>query len=357
METIEAGIVKDILNKLGKFISDIFDYAMEKYPDNIKNIKVDANGIITLEVSYGGGSVVAVTMKPTKNNEKLYEVTMKPISGPAKESRAREYHNKVEYKDNESLIRMLTAYGETFNPAESLEDIPENVFDSTIVKLNKITSSKDISIGIKQIIMGTNLLPVPTMSNINTVLDNDEFIASLPEGDSFIEISDAGDNLETTVLENYTCDDCTTRANSILYCISKCYATQLYLFAIQTNVVGEGIDKIYQLLDGCPYSINDAIRTLFDIYRHQNPPAFISMSDITNDVCECMTYDIGCNISVSEAKDLIYTIYSDYLASLEIMQYNLSDLDFNTLTYVMQSTRDFISCLQREMYVTEPEIL
>lgn len=351
METIESGILTNVLKKLGSFISSIFEYAINEYPDKIKNVNIDDNGVVTFEAEYGGGSVVKVTMTPTKDNEKMYDVVIQPISGPAKDSRIAPYRNKVEYKDKKSLINMLTAYGDSFKPAEGLEDTSNDLLSSTIVKFNKITSSTDISIDINQVIMGTDMLAVPTMEAINTVLDNDEFLMSLPDGESYVELTNGEDNIETNILDDYTCgDEADTLAKSILWCISKSYATQLYLHAINTNVVGDNIREIYTLLDGSQYMTSDAIRILFNAYRTLNPPRFIDMTQITDDVCACMQYNVGCNLSVKEAREMILVIVEDYLASLQTVQFNMLGTSYNDMTYVIQRVQDFVSCLNRELY-------
>ena len=347
MEKIESGVITNILKKLKGLLSDIFEYAVNHYPDNIEGVEVDNDGTVYIKrVTFGGGTVAKVKLSPKDESKNLYHATIECIEGPGKNNRVSKYDKDVTFTpgNNDALVKMLTKYGDEYL-GETFETVTTENTDSSIkvnLKLNKITASDNsYKLSVKKAIMGTEIPAVPVSNMLNTTFESDCF-DEYADGDIFVSVTDEGNEIsiediaEADMGEAYLDKD-------ILHLISKAYAYQIILQAIQFSTCGDGTQDITTTCASYISSLNYAVSTLSALYLREYPCTNVSICDIIDFVNMECGYDLPSPLSYNEALNIIVGLMDDIVASLEMLCYNLPSYEALELGYTIKDIKNTLS--------------
>jgi len=235
-DTIEAGIVSNMLNKLGKLFGDAFVDTLKDLDAEIKDVRRNADGGILgtkfcedsslrpykikyddIEIHDDGtaegklsfqdpsGEVYpnVMTLLWKKKNveipdeaESESEENTESDSGITEDSE-KSSNNQITNKDIASGNVELINKDEFNDKIKKFENTVMTRFpikSSINIKLKKIVGSDETTVDLIGIC--TECPPTTTLNNLNTVLDDSDFVASMPDNEECsYSITDTGDDL------------------------------------------------------------------------------------------------------------------------------------------------------------------
>lgn len=203
--------------------------------------------------------------KPTQNEDGSIEFDAKSPMG-------NEFHvickpaGKKDYFDLE-----FTADGETAEKVKNIkgdrihevikkvakewwgEDVEVTKASNSIqVGLRKVTAGEDVEVQMTAINCDTDI-PTAVML-IDTVLNNDEFVDTIPEEETFYEIADDGDDVDLTNMEEF---EITTNAAETM--LAEAINLKDDLQYIHWNARGRQFNNIHEYLNGPIYAVSEQI--------------------------------------------------------------------------------------------------
>ncbi len=182
------------------------------------------------------------------------------------------------------------------------------------VLLQRITSSDEISINLTAI--NANYDAELAVSNLNILLDNDEFIDNITDEPCCYEITDNGDELDICTIENF---EVTDSCNAIIGAAMKIWCN---MSVIQWATVGNRLEELHRICDNSRWRLMEEINFFGELSveidsKAVNPGFFTSI-----DNSPFITNDDGAGFTAEFGFELISRMIEQYLSVLEIYYVN-----------------------------------
>lgn len=305
MEKIECkssvlDIIKQTFDLLFKGLDALIRAGLELEEDESKPKKDGFNYFI---VTTGGGNKFELEVEEQKNKK----VTI----------RAEAKGHKFEKKDvdpNKIMEAISPFVDDVFG--ESIEDIEDNkdgqaedVKESKRInaKFKRICGSKEDSIELGYV--RSDYSPEQTQQLLDLVVSNDEFIESLPEGDSCYQICDGKDDVDV-------CPSEIENVDPILAILSDSMTLRDIAKYVHWNAVGEDFSALHSQADNIFYYVTDEIDFLGElrVELYGNIPFITGNTDIL-DLPERMDIMTGMKVlkdCITRHVSLIETYYCSF---------------------------------------------
>lgn len=182
------------------------------------------------------------------------------------------------------------------------------------VKLRRITASA--SIDVEMVAVNANYSPLAALSDIATVMSNDEFAEAIPESGACYEIADNGEDYTVTEIEEVpSCGD------QLLMMIKAAYTALHTMQYVHWNASGEEFDKTHYTTNDFIWRIQQQIDTLaewlvVDCGHIPHPDTFACVDG----KAQCESYEFKLNADL----ETVFNALKCYLASLEVFYCNMS---------------------------------
>lgn len=171
-----------------------------------------------------------------------------------------------EFKDDEedgesfeSIIDVKT--GEDLTQKASEEHVKESTNSSTRFRLKRIVGEKEDEIRLVKI--QCNSSATVSLDTVDTILGDDEFAESIPEGETTYEITDVGEELDVNPVEGDV--DTSNTYTDIMGTIFLLHNT---MKAIQWNAVGREFDKVQSICEtlgwDCMYLLDTLAQSSYE---------------------------------------------------------------------------------------------
>lgn len=181
------------------------------------------------------------------------------------------------------------------------------------MSLTKIAGSKNVDINLTKINANYDLLEA--IDDVNTIVEDDEFVESLPENEEVsYEVITGDDEDEYDV---NLCDGDFSTIECIQSMIAQSLQLQLKLRTISLEITGDQCDNIFTLCDNIIYTIDDIMLTLSNM--------LISNQGCTTVIPDVTVLDACTGRDISEP--IIDSIEKDvraYLDCLDVIYINCS---------------------------------
>lgn len=238
-QPIKASVLSDITNFI-KAMSDVFF----KFID-----KLDSWGVVTTDsqtTEDGGawmnfsykGKHIEMTTTPVPDKKGYFNIVIKLASGSKKQL------DNVSEKDIESKVTAVLkeCFGADFGQKDSEN---KDVSSSKVLKvrLQKISSSKDINIELSSITANYN--PIDAVADLDLILDNDAFVSEISDTPTCFEISDDGDEFNISSIDEFSDID---KFNQL---ISTAMLTWSNLSVIHWAAKGTHFADLHEYLNDC----------------------------------------------------------------------------------------------------------
>lgn len=255
MEKIECkssvlDIIKQTFDFLFKGLDALIRAGLELEEDKSKPKKDGVNYFI---VTTGGGNKFELEVEEQKNKK----VTLKA------EAKGRKFEKK-DVDPNKIMEAISPFVDDVFG--ESIEDIEDNkdeeaeedVKESKRIdaKFKRICGSEEDSIELSYV--RSDYSPEQTQQLIDLVVNNDEFIESLPEGDSCYQIFDGEDDIDV-------CPSKVENVDPIIEILSDSMSLRDIVKYVHWNAVGEDFRALHLQADDIFYTVTGEIDFLGEL--------------------------------------------------------------------------------------------
>lgn len=315
-EPVFAGIGGDIIKKFSDILFKGLDFLFKNSVD-IDDIKETDEGL-KFVITTGGDHKLDVTCD--KNSDGTFDVHI-----VSRDKRKRTYDKKnVAEKDFDTLFTNVIDdwYGETYEGVDDEEDIEESTQISSksfIMCFTKVSEDDEYTVNVTKCICEPDNI-ADTTDAFNTIIQDDEFLDTLPEGKSTFEILPSENRLEVTELDPEYCDDSYNP-----YIVILAYAMRLRCHALTFS---------WNAQKGSDRCIADSAQRIYDSICWQMYDLAL-MSYIkygyAPDVVSLINTDPGIDVSKPIDKDSAFSILSydldNYKSALNMMILNVSEED------------------------------
>lgn len=264
------GVIAEIqktFNQLSKKLSDVFTKISE-FGVDMKDPVKQKDGSITLTMITPKKKEFQVTLVPSKSGKHI--ITLKPKNGEASV-----------FKDvaEDAVEKIITDYVKSqFGEVIQSDDLKVNSSKQIQIAIKKtITASGQVALDLKSIT--ANYEPRDVYTDLMTLVNNDEFLAAIPENTDTCYSIQSDDN-------DLTIDECAQCDVNPYDCLMKltvaAYQAMMDMQYISFNAAGPELDKVRELCDSCTWRLQDQLRQLFEIIVEtsgsvDHPTKFIQM--------------------------------------------------------------------------------
>lgn len=351
MVTVEAGILKDVLNAIKSISEKLFNYLgasdIEKSHTTIdeKSVKKKSNGVYTFKASYveqaNKSAPVPYTLtvqlaegddKSTlKNNSAI--IPKMEVTANLNDVTVKETATNVKVKDMWATAEKLLLSG--------LDDDTKLAFGiksskSMQVTLQRITAAKESCINLTAIKADYNLAEAYT--NLDVVLDSPEFTDMITEEPISFEIVDTGDDYDISTIDSIS--DATVYSLKNLLCATVQFSMDIQLLRWESarcfdifNRIGSQLWSVHDWIDKLGIWIIEASNSVYNV-----------LGDCIPDLGE--TVDVCCEHSPCleyTGEQIIYPVFDRMISAIENNLPNLpSDMQVS-LNYWLRDLKQFVN--------------
>lgn len=344
MSAIFCGIGGDIIKKLSNALFDgfnkLFEVGMEI--DEIKKEKDDdGSDVLYCKIKTGNDRILKVKMTRLKDNR--WDMLVQSADGKKKE-----VQNITPEKADDELTKIIDDwYGESYEGLDDTEDLFEGDSDKQDdVETHKAEASSKIRLAFISVkgSISTDVVLTGVMCSIQTakkaaeavetLLADDEFVASVPEEEAVYELAPLDDTFELTELDPAE-DDCECTCNCYEILMALCKKTIDDMNTIKWNLRPVD-DNLICLLQDRKWILESMIDQLAGL----SVEAYGYAPDAKSLCCTDSYMDTQNGICKECAMDTVKSDINDIINSLEMFYCNLpSDIQylFDTWTRDLRS--------------------
>ena len=267
---ITAGLIASLLSGMSKAfqnsVADIIDRGLK-----MEDLKTTEDGGIIFKAVSGGGTVIKVKAVPTSGREGYFDVYIK-----SKDGKKDKYLGVKEDNIDDKVTEFLDKhYGETLEHgyAEAkedgeangrIQDVDLNEFnDETAasqkiqVKLKKVTSSEEVSV--KLLSINANYDPAYALADLTNLVNNDSFVAAIPESETCYEIVSDETGYDVNPCEDFQAQD------GFEQILKAGYALYLKLVMTHWNIKGLNFREIHNMVGDFAYNLTYELDSIAEI--------------------------------------------------------------------------------------------
>ena len=195
-------------------------------------------------------SDLTVTVHPT-GKESKFDISIK-----GKDTKLDKTFKGIIIKRNDDFTKFFTKFmedtlgGMDKDTSKQLED---QLTSSIKVGLKKVTSNKDVQVYLTSIMCNDNI--PQTLALVDDLINNEDFIESIPDGEQAYEILDDGDDLDVNEIDNVPV------TNSFLELLKCASCVKHDLQYIHWNAKGELFADLHGYLDNLIFRLSNNIDT------------------------------------------------------------------------------------------------
>lgn len=252
MATIKCGFIGDVANFI-KALSSAISQGIDKLIDlgyEVKKSELTDDGGFLLHITTGSGEhKFTIKCTPVPNRLKVFDMEF------TSDNNKQWSKKNVKEKDFVKVAQeaALELFGED-SVAELLDDAGNDMLassNSIQVTLKKVMSSTDCSIHLCAI--NANYAPGQVLSDLDTILSDDNFIAQITSEPISFDVIDTGDSFE--VEER---DDVST-ADSYLHLLTAAWSLHSGLNYVRWNAAGEYMTNLRAFIENQIWAITSQI--------------------------------------------------------------------------------------------------
>lgn len=316
-KSIQAGIVSNVTSLLKSTINTIFKGfdSLMQFDDmtlkDIKDIKGEVNGEerVGREFLYemGSGESLEIYLFAIEDNEDKFMIRIV--------SDKYDTFEKGPITTNE-IEKYVTQYADKYDLGGIKDYIDINSSKRLQLKLQKVTSSNDISINLTAI--NANYDAELAVSNLNTLLNNDEFVNSISDDPCCYEIIDSEDEFDISTIDDFSVSD---TCACIIDTAMKMWCN---LSVIHWAAIGKDLNDLLNICENFKWRLMQEIEFFGELsVEFDNKVANPGISTSTDNIPPIINND-GTGFTSEFGLELISRMAETYLSVLDIYYVNFS---------------------------------
>lgn len=317
LKPVKAGVISNVTSLLKSTINTIFkglDSLMNfdgMTLKETKDIKGDVNGKERIGREF---------LYQTHNGESL-EVYLFAIEDNKDQFVIRIVSDKYGTFEKEPITKnevekYVTQYADKYG-LDGIEDfIDINSSKQLKVKLQKVTSSGEISVNLTAI--NANYDAELAVSNLNTLLNNDDFVNSITDNPCCYEIIDSGDEFDISTIDDFSVSD---TCSCIIDTAMKMWCN---LSVINWAAIGKDFNDLRNICDNFKWRLMQEIEFFGELsVEFDDKVANPGIGTSTDNIAPIINND-GTGFTFEFGLELINCMAESYLSVLDIYYVNFS---------------------------------
>lgn len=268
-ESVNSGVILSLLGKLSKSFQKSVMNLVDKGL-NVDEVKESSDGGIIFRAVSGKGTMIKVKGIPSAGNKKLFDIYIKSKDGKKQKYlgvKPEDIDNKItEFFDKEYGETLEYGYQDAKEDKEEhgeTQDIDTSDFEDTnsskklLVKLKKSISASETLVDL--VAVTANYNACEAMNDLNQVVCNDAFVATIPNEATCFEIVPDETGYEVNPCEEFKCED------PFSFILKAGFSAMLKLQMLHWNIKGINFREVHNMIGDFVYKISYQLDSISEI--------------------------------------------------------------------------------------------